>query len=558
MHLLFHTVNLRSKIKPSMEKKNRKNSLLMGGLIGTAGMFIAKMIGLLYSIPLSSILGSDVLMSYYGTAYRLYSYILNVFTAGIPFAICTMVAKYTALDDNRSLLKIRKLSRTLLALFGFFGMLLLMALSYPLSKNVCGTDDPTTMCIVFILLALALFFVPILSAYRGFWQGRKEMVEYAISQSFEQIFRVGFLLSTAYLLVYTLHMDRTFALYAAVLSTSVAAIAGIVQIVWFDKRQLKPIAKQAKHQTFRSVKNKDLLRELLILAGPYLLTSMIGYIDDILNSTLLPIGLRMHGYSGADNSVILSAFNYVGTKLCSIPQILSPGFAAALIPYITEAVTNNDRKKISSMMTECIGIVFFIGAFMSAIIAIYARDIFTVLFYTGDLALSASVTRWMAIEGFFGTVCPIISSLMLAAGLKKSILRRQIVIAIIKAVLIVPLTLLLGFKGAILSSMIASVYFFIANLIELEIRYDIYLKKLMNSFVKIAIALLVAFGVSYGLRMIGLDGTQGTKLIAFGKLCGNGLVTMVVYFGLTELMKVPHALFHRSMLSVISSKLRRG
>ena len=543
---------------PSMEKKNHKSSLLMGGLIGTAGMFIAKMIGLLYSIPLSSILGSDVLMSYYGTAYRVYSYILNVFTAGIPFAICTMVARYTALEDNRSLLKIRKLSRTMLAVFGFFGMLLLMALSYPLAKNVCGSDDPGVMTLVFILLSLALFFVPILSAYRGFWQGRKEMVEYAISQSFEQIFRVGFLLSTAYLLVYTLHMDRTFALYAAVLSTSVAAIAGIVQIVLFDRKHLKPIRNAAQHQTFRSVKNRDLARDLLILAGPYLLTSMIGYIDDILNSTLLPIGLRMHGYTAAENSVILSAFNYVGTKLCSIPQILSPGFAAALIPFITEAVTANDSRNISSMMTECVGIVFFIGAFMSAIIAIYSKDIFTVLFYTGNLELSASVTRWMALEGFFGTICPIISSLMLAAGLKKSVLRRQVVNAVIKCILIVPMTMMFGFRGAIISSTISSLYFFIANMIELEIRYDIYFKKLMVNFVKIAIALLVAFGVSYGLRMIGLDGSQGTKLIAFVKLCGNGLVTMTVYFGLTEVMKVPHALFHRSMVSVITSKLKRS
>lgn len=543
---------------PSMEKKDRKNSLLVGGLIGTAGMFIAKMIGLLYSIPLSSILGSDMLMSYYGTAYRVYSYILNVFTAGIPFAICTMVAKYTALDDNRSLLKIRKLSRTLLALFGFFGMLLLMALSYPLAKNVCGSDDPGIMIMVFLLLSLALFFVPILSAYRGFWQGRKEMVEYAISQSFEQIFRVGFLLSSAYVLVYTLHMDRTYALYAAVLSTSVAAIAGIVQIVYFDKKHLKPIRSDAKNQTFRSVKNRELARELLILAGPYLLTSMIGYIDDILNSTLLPIGLRMHGYSSGDNSVILSAFNYVGTKLCSIPQILSPGFAAALIPYITEAVTNNDRKKISSMMTECIGIVFFIGAFMSAIIAVYSKDIFTVLFYTSNLELASSVTRWMAIEGFLGTICPIISSLMLASGLRESILRRQVITAVIKSILIIPLTTLLGFKGAIISSMIGSLYFFIANMIELEIRYDIYFKKLLVNFLKIAVSLMIAFGVSVGLRMIGLDGSQGTKLVAFVKLCGNGLVTMVVYFGLTELLKVPHALFHRSLISVITSKLKRS
>ncbi|MGM9941006.1 MAG: oligosaccharide flippase family protein [Bulleidia sp.] len=540
------------------KKKNLKNSLLMGGMIGTAGMFVAKLIGLLYSIPLSSILGSDMLMSYYGTAYRVYSYILNVFTAGIPFAICTLVAKYTTLEDNRSLLKIRKLSRTMLGIFGFFGMLLLMALSYPLAKNVCGNDDPSIMMTVFLLLSIALFFVPILSAYRGFWQGRKEMVEYAVSQSFEQIFRVGFLLSTAYVIVYTMGKDRTYALYAAVLSTSVAAIAGIIQIYFFDKTKLRPIQSAAKHQKFRSVKNRELCRELLILAGPYLLTSMIGYIDDILNSTLLPIGLRLYGYSAADNSVILSAFNYVGTKLCSIPQILSPGFAAALIPYITEAVTNNDRKKISSMMTECIGIVFLIGAFLSSLIAIYSTDIFNVLFYTSNQALSADVTRWMAIEGFLGTICPIISSLMLAAGLRKAILRRQMITAVIKAVLIVPMTMFLGYRGAILSSMIGSLYFFIANLVEIDLKFNIYLKKLMKNFLLIAVSLLVSFGVSYALRMIGLDGSTGSRIAAFGKLCINGVVMMCTYFGLTELFGVPKALFHRSMISVVTSRLKRS
>ena len=539
-----------------MKKENKlKNSLLVGGMIGTAGMFIAKLIGLLYSIPLSSILGSDVLMSYYGTAYRVYSYILNVFTAGIPFAICTLVAKYTVLEDNRSLLKIRKLSRTLLGIFGFFGMLLLMALSYPLAKNVCGKDDPGIMMTVFLLLSLAVFFVPILSAYRGFWQGRKEMVEYAFSQTFEQIFRVGFLLSMAYVLVYVLHMDKKYALYAAVLSTSVAAIAGIIQIYYFDQKNLPEISEKAHAQKFRSVKNKELMRELLILAVPYLLTAVIGYIDDILNSTLLPIGLRLHGYSAKENSVILSAFNYVGTKLTSIPQILSPGFAAALIPYITEAVTNRDRKKISAMITECIGIVIFIGSFLSALIAIYAEDIFHVLFYTSNVELASSVIRWMAIEGFLGTICPIISSLMLAVGLKKDILRRQFVTAIIKMILIVPLTWWLGFKGTIISSMIGSLYFFIANIIEIELKFNIYLKKLIRNFVIIGISLLLAFGVSYGLRMIGLDGSQGRKIVAFVKLCGNGIFCMTVYFGCTELMKVPQSLFHKSLVSMVRSKI---
>ena len=52
-----------------MSKENKhstasvaKKSIIAGGLIGTGGFFIAKAIGLLYSVPFSTILGSDALM----------------------------------------------------------------------------------------------------------------------------------------------------------------------------------------------------------------------------------------------------------------------------------------------------------------------------------------------------------------------------------------------------------------------------------------------------------------------------------------------------------------
>ena len=100
-----------------------KNSLVLSGLVGTAGLFVAKLLGLLYSIPLSSILGSDALMSYYGTSYQIYSYVLNVFTAGVPFAISTIVAKYTVLNDNHSLRIVKKVSMSLMQIMqGPLGM----------------------------------------------------------------------------------------------------------------------------------------------------------------------------------------------------------------------------------------------------------------------------------------------------------------------------------------------------------------------------------------------------------------------------------------------------
>lgn len=179
-------------------------------------------------------------MSYYGTAYRIYSYILNVFTAGFPFAIATLVAKYSTLENWKTVLQVRKLSLIFMACVGFLGMIIMMLLSGLLAMLMTETADGAhVMTLVLCILAVAIFLVPILSSYRGFIQGRKEMEEYAFSQAFEQIFRVGFLLSAACLLVYGFHMDRVWALYGAVLSTSVAALAGIIQISKFSRKQEK-------------------------------------------------------------------------------------------------------------------------------------------------------------------------------------------------------------------------------------------------------------------------------------------------------------------------------
>ncbi len=80
-------------MKQGKASSTAKKSIVAGGLIGTGGFLIAKAIGLVYSIPFSSILGSDAYMSYYGSAYRIYSYMLNVFTAGAPIPFVSMVAK---------------------------------------------------------------------------------------------------------------------------------------------------------------------------------------------------------------------------------------------------------------------------------------------------------------------------------------------------------------------------------------------------------------------------------------------------------------------------------
>lgn len=538
------------------KQKKVKNSLVLSGLVGTAGLFIAKLLGLLYSIPLSSILGSDALMSYYGTSYLIYSYVLNVFTAGVPFAISAIVAKYTILDDNKSLVALKKMSITLLTITGFIGMALLILLSGTIAYAIVPDQDSSIMATSLQILSLAIFLVPILSAFRGFWQGRKEMEEYAFTQVFEQLIRVGFLLSVAYLIVYVLHMDRTYALYAAVLSTSVAALAALIQIYFFDRKHFKEIKNAADKQEVIKVQNKELFHELILLAIPYLLSAIIGYITQIYDSILLPIGLRMHGYNTDDINVIISAINYVGAKLTSIPEILSPGFIAALIPHITEAMTQKNHERVSRIITECIGIVVFIGSAISLCIGIYSTDIYHMLFYTSDINLASNVIKWIAIDGFMGTICPVTSMIGIAMGYKRKVLRNQLMDAVIKGVTMIPLIYWIGFPGAIISSFLGNIYTFSANTYVIHKEYNIDFSSIFKTIGKMCAALAAMILTSFLLRWIGLDGATGPKLAAFFKFILNALLTLGVYIGVSEALKIPNELFHRNFHEVIMSRIK--
>ena len=544
--LCFMSQNKNAPSGTTDKKSLSKKSIIVGGLIGTGGFFIAKAIGLVYSIPFSSILGSDALMSYYGSAYRIYSYLLNVFTAGAPMAIATMVAKYTTRKNYKTVLQIERLSTLFLGLLGLLGMIVMLALSGVLGNAMAdGTPEGAAiMTRVLALLSIAIFFVPILSAYRGYVQGRKEMEEYAYSQAFEQLFRVAFLLGVSCLLVYGFHMANVYALYAAVLSTSVAAIAGIVQIVRFTRQSNKPLRKQAKMQKTRAVPLKPLIREFILLCIPYLLYAVIGYANDIYDAVLLPTGLRMSSYSSAQIQTMTSAVNYVGIKLTAIPMILSPGFVAAIIPHITSALETNDIKTVRKDIIECINIVLYIALFLSFCIFVYAKPLFYSLYYTTDLELAASSVRWIAIEGLFGTLTPIISSMMMACGMRRKLLRNMFVAAVVKGIIMVPMVMMMGIAGAVISTIISFGYIMAYSLHQMMLRYHVHFKSTLSLLIRTSIALALMGLTAWLLSLAGLGVAEGSKLMCLLSMCLNGLISAAVFLACSFYFRIPQQLFH--------------
>lgn len=553
--ILDRSIRLKLKLKKGdlnmAKQKTRdhsltKKSIIAGGLIGTGGFFIAKAIGLIYSIPFSSILGSDAYMAYYGTAYRIYSYILNVFTAGAPMAIATMTAKYITRKNYKTVLNVHRLSILAMSLLGFLGMIVMIALSGVLAGAMTeGTQDGIDiMTKVLCILAIAIFFVPILSAYRGFIQGNKEMEEFAFSQAFEQIFRVAFLLGVGCLLVYAFHMSSVYALYAAVLSTSVAAIAGIVQIAHFSKGTEQSLRDQAEHQTQRVIPIKPLLKEFILLCIPYLLYAVIGYANDIFDAVLMPIGLKYSNYSVEQIQTMTSAVNYVGIKLTAIPMILSPGFVSAIIPHITSALETGNIKSVRKDILDCINIVLFIGLFLSFAILFYAKPLFYTLYYTSDLELSANAVQWIAIEGLFGTITPVVSSMMMACRMRKKLLSQMIVAAVVKSIIMVPMVMWWGVAGNVISTILTYGWIILYSLREMASAYSINFHSTIKIAIQTAICLVAMGLVMFGLQYLGLGAAQGSRMLCFGGMLLNGIISSVVFFGLALYFGIIQRLFH--------------
>jgi stage V sporulation protein B len=174
---------------------SKDNFLKGAAILGIAGA-IVKILGAFYRIPLNNILGSEGI-GYYQTAYPLYVLLLTISTAGFPVAIAKLVSEKRAIGNHKAAHKAFKVA--------FLGMLIAGILTsifvFTNAKNIVTKWENPDAYYALIALVPALFFVPIMSAFRGYFQGRQTMTPTALSQIIEQLFRViAGLMLTYYLL----------------------------------------------------------------------------------------------------------------------------------------------------------------------------------------------------------------------------------------------------------------------------------------------------------------------------------------------------------------------
>ena len=108
--------------------KSSRQSFLHGAAILMVSLVVVKILGFVFKIPLTNILGG-VGMGYYNTAFMLFSPVYALATGGFPSAVSKMVAENAELGRFRDVKKILKVSMLFYMVAGLVGTLAMVVFS---------------------------------------------------------------------------------------------------------------------------------------------------------------------------------------------------------------------------------------------------------------------------------------------------------------------------------------------------------------------------------------------------------------------------------------------
>lgn len=530
-----------------MNQERFKQSLVLGGLTSSAGIFLTKIIGILYVVPFSA-LATEANLSYYARAYSIYEIVLNVSIAGMPYAIASLVAKYHLKEQYRNLLLVKKVSTAILALSGFLMMILLMFFALPLAKISIGTTVLTLEVLrtrnVMLIMALSVFTVPLLSSYRGFYQGLKELKLYASSQVLEQVARVSLLLGLGFMMVVVFGYDPIWAVYAAIFATALSALVSMVQFILKDRRTLIDFKKAAELSNDSASSVKSIMIELYGFSIPFLLSVVLNSMANFVNLLFFNQSLIAYGNSIVEADLYYSMVMFTTNKLTSIPQVIAPGFITAIIPYVTTSYEKKDTEALKKHVLDSLLVVFYLSLPLSYFLFGLAKPIYYVMYGNAHLDLGAGVLMLNSITGLSFNLSAVSNALMMAMRLRKQNLMVIFVVVLLATVTFVPLLSNIGYAGSIISKFSSHLLMFFMNLYLIQRIHKMPYLKLFKDLLIMVLALLgmqLSFMIleAIGLRVVDHQRLMATFILGLYGLLGTG-----VYYVITASFGLPQRILH--------------
>ncbi len=434
--------------------RQHKQGYLYGMMVLTAGTIVVKLIGALFKIPLTNLLGG-VGMSYFNVAYDLYYPLYALFVSGVPVAVSKLVSESMARGQARDARRLLRISAVIFVGIGLAGSVVMVFGAKWFAKVVHNPDARYAVW----MLSPALFFGCITAAFRGYFQGLQNMKPTAVSQIVEAVAKLALGLTLAYLVtqsglrqfaregtVFGISCPSAeearlavlpFAAAGAILGVTVSALCGGIYLYAYHKLGRGGIPLALWKAAPKAVPAKMLGQRLIAIAFPVccasLITNMTSFIDlvsvmnrlvsAIENSPQTVLGMYRNAIPPGVELKQLASYLYgcysgLTVPIYNLVPSLTAVIGVSLLPAVSAAWTIHNQAAMERNVASSLRVASMIAMPAGIGISIMAEPIMRLLYFSKpmEVAAIAPVLRLMGISAVFVALTLPVNAILQAVG----------------------------------------------------------------------------------------------------------------------------------------------
>ncbi len=496
--------------------ERKKQSLINGALVLTVAIALVKITGVLFKLYITDKIGFEA-KGYFATAYNIYTPIYSIALAGLPTAVAKMVAEKAVQGKYRDVKNIFNVSLGLFTLFGVIGTLVIVLAAYPYSQSVGSIDALPAV----LTIAPSLLFCCIMSCYRGYYQGLRNMTPTSVSQVIESAGKLifGYVFMNIVLLTGVQFADKipilnnvvtdaasAYAAAAAISGVTIGSFMGLIYVIIKYRRDKTSIPMELIEASPEAQDKKLLRKELIAMALPFAVSSLVFNLTTFIDSwtiqnrlkyvletsfdtvaAMYPGIIEATGYTASQatefKSYLFGAYDTV-LDIKNIVPTITIAFGSAALPILSELWVSGKIKEAGENIKRVLRLILLVSLPAGMGIFALAEEIL-ILLYGSKPGIAPAIPYIAPILMLYGiSVCFLalaqpVTSMLQAVNKPNVPLKSMAVGAIVKIIANMILVSMpsVNIQGAVIGSFLSNIVMvfwgFIVLKKETGVKYDI-------------------------------------------------------------------------------------
>ena len=370
-----------------MEEKENGKNMLIGAVSLTVSVFIVKLLGFLYKLPISRLLGDEGL-GYFNSAYTVFTFFYMLATGGIPKAVSILVTD-ARVKRNASPEGILNFSFWLFICIGTFLSGLLMIFSGNIAYAIGNPDAAPSL----VAVAPALLFISASGVLRGYLTGYMRLTNIAVSEVCEGL--VKFFAGTA-LAALGVRQGYGIELVSSLTILGVSIASFVSSLILYISAKIQKRKVNAEQNDYKDARLRTVAKSLFRISLPITLSGAILGMCGVIDLSLIINRLVSAGVERRDAIAYFGNYTTLAVPMLNLVSALLAPICSSALPSLTAAHARSATADFDVLLLRLSAIISSLAAPISFGFFFFPYEVLSLLFPAESAAFGSASLRALA------------------------------------------------------------------------------------------------------------------------------------------------------------------